>query len=284
MQTVNKSINNFFKIFEKQILSYSVQDKNIILFRQCVYSLLLLKILLIWPELPMFYRHRVNMGTGSLAPHKLMLLPLFQEYYNIYWALAALVVGFAIFSKGNRIVSVAVLIISLSYLQIIVGAYDTGDKLHNFLILMLLFIRENAVKHSLRQMITNAAVLIIKLHFCLLYFVNAAGKIIHPFWRNGSLFNDIWHLSYFANPNFVPVWFFNPTLQFITAWSVIIFEFMFPVMIWFKPYKNSLIFIGLLFHVGISMLLSIPDFGITMMLVYILFYDFKTAKKRFSEL
>lgn len=281
---MNKSIDIFLTILEKQISNYAIQDKNIILFRQCAYALLLLKMLLIWPELSIFYRHGVKIGFASLMPHKLFFLPFFHSCYNIYWLVACIVVGISIFAKGNRLLSAAVVVISLNYLELTFRAYDTGDKLHNFLILMLLFIHERAKKDSLRQMVNNAAVLIIQLHFCLMYFVNAYGKVIHPFWRDGSLLDSVWHLSYYTNSDFVPYWFFNPTLQIITAWSVIVFEFMFPVLIWFKPYKKPLIYAGILFHISISILLSIPDFCITMIIVYLLFYDFKSSGEKNPKL
>ncbi|KGO87812.1 hypothetical protein Q765_04800 [Flavobacterium rivuli WB 3.3-2 = DSM 21788] len=278
MPTVIKNINNFLSGIEKLIIDYTIPDKNILLFRQCVYILLLAKILFIWPELNMLYRHGIDIGLASPMPHKFMYLPLLHNFYNIYWLVASVIVAIAIFSKRSRFLNIVVAVISINYLEVITGTSDGGDKLHNFVIFMLIFIRDGALKNSLQQMINNAAVFIIQMHFCFLYFLNAYGKVIHKFWRDGSFFNDVWHLSYFANPNFVPYYFFNSTVQIITAWSVILFEFLFPTLIWFKPFKKPLIFIGIFFHFGISIFLSIPDFGAIMIIVYILFYDFKKVE------
>lgn len=274
---MKKSIDTFLTYFEGQLQADLFDDKNIIWFRRSVYALLLLKMLSIWPEIDMFYRHAISVGKGSLLPYELMFLPAFYDYYNVYWLVVCAIVAYAIYHKGNSWLSMAVFIIGINYLSLEFKAINFGDKLLNFLMFMLIFVREGAVKHSIRQMVNNAVLLIIEVHFCLLYFLNAYGKVIRPFWRNGSFFKDIWSMSYYANVNLIPDWFFNPILQLLTAWSVIIFEFIFPVLIWFKPYRKPLIFIGVLFHLGIAILLSLPDFGISMMVVYVLFFDFKKA-------
>ena len=272
---MNKSLYKFIITIERYIESQVIPDKNIIWFRCSAYLLLLIKMLFIWPELSMFYRHAVQINLGSLMPHRLLFLPIFHEYYNIYWLIASAIVIWALLCRNNILLSIAVFIISNNYILLADKASNGGDALHNFLIFMLIFVQENNVKFSLRQIINNAAIIIIKVHFCLLYIVNAYGKVIHLFWRDGSYFKNLWHLMYYANPNLIPHWFFNPILNVVTAWAVILFEFIFPVLIWFKPYKKTLIFTGLVFHLGISLFLSLPDFGLAMAIVYILFFDFK---------
>jgi len=285
---VNKVLHKYIIGIESCIENQIVPDKNIMWFRRCTYLLLLLKIFFIWPELPMFYRHAVNIGLGSLMPYRLIFLPLFYNYYNIYWFFASAIVIIAlVLNKGNRLLSVAIFIISINYILLVDQSSNGGDNLHNFLIFMLIFIKEGATKRSVRQMVNNTTILIIQMHFCILYFLNAFGKIIRPFWRDGSYFKNLWHLLYYANPNLTPNWFFNPGLNVFTGWAVILFEFIFPIFIWYKPYKKLLIYIGLFFHLGIALFLSLPDFGFTMIIVYILFWDLPTSiykKKKFKLL
>jgi len=271
-------MNKLLTRFECALENYVLSDINIIWFRRCVYTLLLLKMVAIWPELPMFYRHIVSMGKGSLLPQELMFMPIFHDHYTICWIVASCIVTLGIVCKSRVWLSVMVFVVSLNYLMLAYKAINFGDMLLNFLVLMLIFMREGAKKFSVRQMITNAAVLIVQLHFCILYFVNAYGKIELSFWRDGTFFNDIWQLSYYANPH-LPAWFHSPSLNFLTAWSVMIFEFLFPVLIWFKRFKKPLLIIGLLFHFAIAVMLSLPDFGLTMAVVYILFFDFKQNRR-----
>ena|GEM_PF-2007274 len=272
---MKKITYKFITYFERLIENHIIPNRNIVLFRRCAYLLLLLKMILIWPELSMFYKHVVSIGRGSLKPYELMFLPFFYNYYNFYWLFLSTIVAFGIFKKRSRWLSIAVFIISINYLFLTFKAINFGDMLLNFLIFMLIFIREDTFKYSINGMINNASILIIQVHFCLLYFYNAFGKVMQPFWRDGSFFKNIWRLSYYANSNFIPNWFLNPTSNLLIAWAVILFEFIFPILIWFKLYKKPLIFIGLFFHLGISLFLSLPDFGLAMAIVYILFFNLK---------
>lgn len=280
---MKKIIDKFLAGFQRMIENHFFYDKNIICFRRCVYSLLLIKMLFIWPEISMFYRHAISVRNGSFLPHELIFLPVVHNYYKVYWFIACLLVALALFYKKSRGLYIAVFIVSVNYIFVANKATNSGDGLLNFLIFMLIFVRGGATKYSINQMINNVVLILIQVYFCLFYFFNALGKIIQPLWRNGDYFKHAWHLSYYANPAFIPHWFFNPTLQLFTAWSVMLFEFIFPVLIWFKPYRKLLLAIGILFHFGIAILLSLPDFGLTMAIIYILFYDFKQKHDSHSQ-
>lgn len=272
---MKKIADKFLTGFEKLIEGHIFHDKNIVWFRRCVYLLLLLKLLFIWPALPLFYRHVVSQGIISFWPQKWMFLPLFQNYYQWYWLAACITVFFAVVSRGRWLLSLAVFIVSLNYLILANMATNNGDKLLNAFILALIFVNEGAKKNSARQMMNNAVLLILQVHFSLLYFLNAYGKIIQPFWRNGSSMGDVWKMPYYANADFIPSWFLNPVANLLISWSVILFELLFSILIWYKPLKKPLLITGVLFHIGIALFLSLPDFGLTMIIAYILFFDFK---------
>jgi len=272
---MNNFIRDILTGFQTGIEKHNFPDTNIKWFKCCTYLLLLLKMLFIWPELSMFYRHALSVTSGSLMPHELFFLPLFKDSYHFYWLAACIVVGVSIFYRRFILLSIAVFVITMNYFLLANKAINTGDKLLNFFIFMSIFVQEGSLKNGIRKMINNAVLIVLQVHFCLLYVINAFGKIINPFWRDGSSFNSIWHLSYYANPNLIPHWLLNPKLYFITAWVVIIFELIFPVLIWFRPFKKPVLIAGILFHIGIAASLSLPDFGVTMIIGYLLFFDFK---------
>jgi hypothetical protein len=272
---VIKSVQKGLAHLDEAIANHVFFDKNITWFRRCAYLLLLLKMLFILPELSMFYKHAISVISGSIFPHKLLFLPLVHDFYYPYWVLACTVVAFSIFNRGAVWLYIVVFIISVNYLLVANRAINSGDRLLNFFIFISIFLRAGSIQGSIRQTVNNAALIILQMHFCIFYFLNAYGKLISPFWRDGSSFKAIWHLSYYANPNFIPQWFFNSSLSLVTAWLVMVFELMFPVLIWFKISRKPLLVVGLLFHLGIAVLLSLPDFGLTMAIGYLLFYNFK---------
>jgi len=207
-----------------------------------------------------------------------MFLPQLNRYHLIFWFLECSLVAFALFYKASRWLSLCIFIIGLNYTFLIDRSVNSGENLMNFLLFMLIIVREGAAANSLRQMINNAALLLIKIHICLLYLLNALGKIMVSAWRDGSFFNELWQLNYYANSKLIPQWFFNPTVNLIMAWTVISFEFIFPCLIWYKTLNKPIVIAGVLLHLGIAILLSMPDFGLTMAAVYILF--FYTTPKR----
>lgn len=275
---MKSTIAKFLSCFESWLGQYTFQDKNLVGFRRGVYALLLFKMMFIWPEISMFYRHVLTQSYAAYLPHKIMFLPAFAPYYKLYWGVACAIVLFAICFKGNRFVAALVYLFSLNYLILANSTTNTGDSLLNFFVFCLIFTREKQVKNSAGQLLNNAVLLLLQLHFCLLYFLNGYGKIIRPYWRSGSIFSDIWTLPYFANTDMIPAWFLTPAINFLTAWSVMLFEFIFAFLIWFRPLRKSILIGGIFFHMGIMLFLSLPDFGLTMLVAYILFYDFKSRR------
>lgn len=269
-------------IFERKILAFQnwienhiFEQKNILWFRRCCYTLLLIKMLFIWPDLNIFYNHVTKQHTSLILPHKWMLLPIFNNYYHYYWLMICMIVLYAIISKGSYFLSAIVFIISSNYFLLIHGATNNGDKIMNVFIFMLIFVKYNAKPRSLAQMINNSALIILQLHVCLLYLYNVYGKLIQPTWRDGTYFENVWSLPYHVNNTFLPNFISNPSSYFLTAWSVLLFEFSFPVLIWTKNFNKPLLIIGILFHLSIGLTLSLPYFGLIMIISYILFYKFK---------
>ena len=61
-----------------------------------------------------------------------------------------------------------------------------------------------------------------------------------------------------------------PFLKFAT-WMTLIIELALGILIWFKEFRRPLIILGILFHLGIEYMMSIPFFEINMILLLLLF-------------
>jgi len=275
-----KRSSYFLEHMEKVLLYDNAGNFNLRWFRRGVYSVLLLKILFIWPELPAFYQYVESQPTGiGFNLSKFIFLPFFRSSLNALWLLICVVIIVATIYAGRRWLSILVFIISLNYISLCYMAMNNGDKLLNFFVFALIFVDERALKGHVVQMVNNAVLILLKVNLCVVYFLNGYGKIMQKTWWDGSFMAKVWQLDYYVNPSLVPQWFSNPVVCFITAWSVMLFELTFPLGIWHKRLKKWFIPIGLLFHIFIAVFLSLPDFGLTMMVAYLLFVD-KTSKVR----
>lgn len=268
-------VQSFLTNVEAVLMNQKDSNANLYWFRKAVYLLLLLKMLLVWPELETFYHHiSVGQSTSTgFSFSKLMFLPVFHSFVQLWWALACLLVAIAIVFSAKRWLSILVFIISLNYLSLFYLATNSGDKLLNFFVFSLIFVNENAVKQQVSLLLNNATTLLLKINICAVYFLNGYGKILKSSWWDGSFMQQVWQLEYYTNLHLVPQWFSNPTVCLITSWLVILFELGFPFLIWFSTFRKWLVPIGLIFHIFIAAFLSLPDFGLTMVAAYLLFVD-----------
>lgn len=277
-----KSRNRLLQQLEGYLALNNKANQNLRWFRIGVYSVLLLKMLLIWPELSLFHQHgwAQHTATGfSLADW--FFAPAIQPYYHWLWAVLCGIVTFAIF-KRSRWLAVLVFFISLNYLTVAV-ATNAGDAILNFFVFSLLFVTDNAKQGSVAQLLNNGTLLLLKVQLCFVYFLNGYAKIQQLGWRDGSFLVQVWQLEGYANVHLIPSWFFNAALCFGFSWIVMLFELSFPIFIWLKLFRNWFIAIGLIFHIFIAVFLSIPDFSLTMMVAYLLFVDvnkFSSLKKQ----
>lgn len=70
----------------------------------------------------------------------------------------------------------------------------------------------------------------------------------------------------------VPVLLDNLFLIKLMTWGTLILEFSLGTLIWFKEFRRPLIFAGILFHIGIEYMMSIPFFELIMMALLLNFF------------
>lgn len=72
-----------------------------------------------------------------------------------------------------------------------------------------------------------------------------------------------------------------PTPHFFThlwilragSWAAMAFELLFPLLVWFRTFRNPLLIAGLCFHLSLEYALNIPMFQWDMLAAYVLFMD-----------
>ncbi len=104
----------------------------------------------------------------------------------------------------------------------------------------------------------------------LLYFDAALHKLFSEFWRNGL---GTWLPS--TMPYYISAldmgWLLNiKWLQMTFGYSLILFQFCFVFLCYFKKFRIPLLIIGIIFHIGIILSLNIYPFGFGMLVHYTL--------------
>lgn len=128
-------------------------------------------------------------------------------------------------------------------------------------------------RHILRPItIKPWAQRLIQYQLVLIYLSSFLWKIKGEPWRSGTALFYVWHLRELQRFP-VPSLFHNSAAVHIESWSVLVFELAFPLLIWLKRFRVSLLTIGILFHLTLEYALNIPMFQWDMLSAYVLFVD-----------
>mgnify|MGYP000611757988 CR=1 FL=1 len=208
----------------------------------------------------------------------------------VYGQIAALIAG--IFNFMPRLMSVIVYFLTVNLFLKGYLMFTGGEALVNILLFYLIFVqRSNHGKatptfSTLQNVLNNTFYWVILIQICVLYFFSTAYKLIDEFWLNGEALMYISRVDAFSSG--IMRWLFadNPTVSLIATYSVLLYQSLFPILVWFKRIKVPFLLVGVVFHLSISFGMGVFTFGILMILTYLLFLDqsqIRTIRKMFKR-
>ncbi|HYO95655.1 MAG TPA: HTTM domain-containing protein [Polyangiaceae bacterium] len=109
---------------------------------------------------------------------------------------------------------------------------------------------------------------LIQLQIAYVYLFSCFAKVRHPRWLSGEAVYDVLKSPVFSE---WPVKLeFAPLVRVLT-WSTLLFELLFPILVWDRRYRRYLLAAGVFFHLGIELTLTIPMFSAIMVVSYACF-------------
>jgi len=113
---------------------------------------------------------------------------------------------------------------------------------------------------------------LIRAQVALIYLSSALWKLSYPAWRDGTAVYWALNLNGFHRfPWPIPVA-LEPLLPFFT-WGTLLFELLFPVLVWFRATRGPVLVMGLGLHLGLWLTLEIGPFSWVMIASYVAFLD-----------
>lgn len=270
------------------LFAHALHERNrerlaITIFCKSLYVFLFLKIIFLWPVLPDGQRY-LPFEFRSLL-HHIIYAPVKLAQYDLtiflISILGVLLSGMVL--KLNYVTAALVFWVSLNLSRFAYPFGNGSDYVLNIFLFLSIFLSINpAFKseplRSKQVIISNFAFLFCKIHLSLIYVLSGFDKLTSAAWRSGDAIYSITNLEFFINPHVsIPV---NKSLYLILAWIIILFELSFPVLIWFKQTRLYAIAAGIIFHLVIIFVLSLPDFGLVMILLYSLFIPFRIKREQ----
>jgi hypothetical protein len=114
---------------------------------------------------------------------------------------------------------------------------------------------------------------LIQIQLAVMYFASFCWKAKGNTWWNGTALYYALHLRevrQFPVPHFI----YQPLLLRLGSWSVLAFELLFPLLIWFRPFRKPVLVAGVVFHLCLEYCLNVPMFQWDVLASYVLFLDF----------
>lgn len=296
-----------------RIPNYFIKDfkewNTVDLFRKVLYVFLILNTLSLLPiafeiwgydgisgsrgwnfEIPVFKQF-------SYAITNVLSHPATSSRSWIYWLmiigqLSFLILG--LFNKFPKLSSVAVYFFTVNLFLKGAIMFTGGEVLVNLLLFYLMFIQysdkigEKIRFTPIQNILNNTFFLIARIQLCVVYFFSSLYKWLDPNWYEGKAMMYISEIDGYSSS--LASWIFNDnlTLSIIATYFTLIYQSLFPVLVWFKSIKRYYLVFGVIFHLAIAFGMGIFTFGVIMCLVYILFLNEEDViwlrkKLRFKE-
>ena len=118
-----------------------------------------------------------------------------------------------------------------------------------------------------------------QLQVCVIYFVSTVYKLYGDHWMEGAAVSEL-----MLNPiyNIFHPMVFCKELSAIMVYLILVYQLLFPIFIWWKKFKKSIVLIGLALHIGIAILMGLFFFSFVMIISYLLFVDIEILYKKRS--
>jgi len=113
---------------------------------------------------------------------------------------------------------------------------------------------------------------LMQIELCIIYTYSGLHKLRGYSWWDGSAFWKVMTMSNFQRWDLSIVT-HAPFILAIMAYSVILWEIYFSVLICSRKIRYYVLFYGAMMHVGIIVFMNLPTFGLMMMGIYFLFID-----------
>jgi hypothetical protein len=241
-----------------------------------------------WPAFETLYSNHSFLQLDSspslrafgMDPHFL------KAHYMVLVGVCMLLLLLNLFGIGRNIVSL-LLFLSFTILYHLDNNFaNSGDEMSMLLLFYLCFANTfsyftlfkrkplSPSKEKLYNLVSNIAAYSMMVNLCMAYFMAGIFKLMDPNWQNGTgiyyFANDDRYCVFAAGGQHVAM---PMVLSYILNYGTLLLELTFPVLVWYKKYRNVVFIICLLMHLCIYAFLMIYGMTIVFIIQYGMFYS-----------
>jgi hypothetical protein len=197
------------------------------------------------------------MTNGKVAPIYNIILnyPNYIFLVFIQLIVAILVISHLFTNLSLFFIMIILLIHLLSHLRNQYGV-DGSDQMQVIIFASLL-----AFYATSDPIVQKFSIFFLCFQSLLSYFMSGLAKLSSPTWRGGMAITGITNTESFGNKVLSQILFKKPQLSKLVCWCIIIFECVFPILI-FTGIQSTVFFIlvGMIFHFSISIFMRLNSF------------------------
>lgn len=214
-------------------------------------------------------------------------LIFWRENYKLLLFGYIILIVFFLFGIGKHLTALFLFFMVRLVQELSGMVLNGGDNLLTFVMLYLVFANSydyftltpitfiSERSRRVANFFTNLAIFSILFHLCMVYFFSAVGKTNTSEWYKGvalyytlvsERFNGTrWNEWLATNGYFVT----------LGTYFTLLFEFLFPFLVWQRRWRTPFVIAGIGLHLGIYFLMMIHDFEILFIAIYGLLYTDK---------
>jgi uncharacterized membrane protein YphA (DoxX/SURF4 family) len=207
---------------------------------------------------------------------------LANDYPHIFLALSVLVILVSVLLPLNYFSGIVIFWIALNLFRITLPAANGSDLVLTLMLFFSVFLSRwpeasGRIGAMVQITIHNLALLLCRLQIAFIYLLSGWDKLQSGMWKSGEALFAINKIDYTVNPS-VELDLTPDNWKFI-SWIVIGFEMLFPLFIWIPGIRIVMIALGMIFHIAIWIWLSLPDFGLIMIITLFVFLNDEDHKR-----
>lgn len=258
---------------------------SIVLMRRVIYVYLLYTSIIllpnatqIWGPDSMVIAYPVDVYSTSLYLN-LLFHPSIAPYFYVFLFLQILFLIMGIFSFYPRLSAVMVFILTSNLSNRMYLMNTAGEQLILiFLFFLMFFSVKEEKKTELQMLINNVCAMALFFQMVVLYFFSGIYKLYYPEWMNGSAMFLTLMMDEFSHPVIKNNLSGNNFLLMMGTYISLFYQLAFPIFIWFTKIRKYFLWVGIAFHLSIAFFLGIFDFGIIMLIAYIMYMENEKAR------
>ena len=266
---------SFLQRCERYFTNERREPRSTQIFIRALQVFALMKCVTLWSVADVVLAGAKSSGPASLFGKALLFPSVFTESnLQAGFALITVTLVIILFVRPNYITNLLLFWIALNLYKLRFPVTNGSDYVLLALSIYSIPLSFRSFRNEITETVSvglfNLARVLAAVQIALIYLISAWDKLLSPVWRSGDAFQYISKIDTTFNPVLLPLM-SSEVMAFVLSWITIVFEFLFVILIWQKRTRLFILCVGIVFHLVIWFMLSLPDFALLMILSYLIF-------------